>query len=83
MLQNPIDQQTRNTTLATLDSSETLPEIDPTLPYDLAKTLNNDMINAVSEFMDKNGLLWQQVAETMNAINTTATNLEKKIKKGN
>lgn len=78
---NPIKSQQAASTLATNDSPAPSSTIDPTLPYDIAKTLNNDMINSISSFMEQNALLWEQVSTTLNQINTTSTNLEKKIQK--
>lgn len=82
ILSNPIKAQQANTNLAAQNTPHITPAIEPSLPYDQAKTLNNDMINMIADFMEQNTLLWQQVAETMNAINTTSTNLQKKIEKG-
>ncbi len=82
ILPRPVQQQQENSTLASNDSPAPSNQIDDGLPLTIAKTLNNDMLNAISEFITKNAQLRQQVGETMNAINTTAGNLEKKIQKG-
>ncbi len=82
ILPNPVKQQQASTNLSLYASSEQTNTLDPSFPYTLAKTLNNDMLTLISDFMSQNALLWQQVADTMNAINTTAGNLEKKIQRG-
>ena len=78
---NPLRAQDEASDLADQPSPAPSTSIEPTLPHDLAKTLNNDMLNAVSNFMQQNAQLREQVATTLNGINTTATNLEKKIQK--
>lgn len=83
VLPQPVKQQQENSTISTNDSPPPPNQIEAGFPLTIAKTLNNDMLNAISEFISKNAQLWQQVGETMNAINTTAGNLEKKIEKGN
>lgn len=83
VLTNPIRQQLAATDLSVQSSPSPTTSIDNAFPYTIAKTLNNDMINVISSFMEQNAILWQQVSETMNAINTTAGNLEKKIQRGN
>jgi len=81
VLSNPVKQQQAAEDLADNPSPAPATSIEPTLPQDLAKTLNNDMLNSISDFMQQNAELRQQVGETLNGINTTAGNLEKKIQK--
>ncbi len=81
ILSNPVKANQQASTLSVNDSPAPASEINAAFPYDLAKTLNNDMLNAINTFVQKNELLWQQIGETMNAINTTADNLKKKIEK--
>lgn len=81
VMSNPLRAQDAASDLADQPSPAPSTTIEPSLPHDLAKTLNNDMLNAVSNFMQQNAQLRQQVADTLNGINTTATNLEKKIQR--
>lgn len=82
VLRNPEIEQQNNSNLATNNSPAPSAHIEPGLPYNLAKTLNNDMLDTISSFIQQNGTLWQQVSETLNALNTTSDNLKKKIEKG-
>lgn len=82
ILKNPIQEQTASTHLGNENTTTPTPTPDPMLPYTIAKTLNNTMINTISDFMQQNVTLRQQVSETMDAINITAGGLEKKIENG-